>query len=260
MKGLIVYAKEDYKRNEWFARRMIEVGESLGMQLRVRLVEDGLAVDGETFAIVRTFNGEINARLEALGVKCYNDAQTAKIANDKWQTYLLAKELNIPVMPTILRSNRNPAPLEYPVVMKSLDGHGGKQVKLLRSELDFQEAEKYERYLLQKVAQRTGEDMRVYVLRGEPIAAVLRRSKGDFRSNFSLGGEFVKCQPTEAQREYIRRIYERLGCHFVGIDFIYDGEWVLNEIEDCVGCRMLYALGEPDVVERTLSAIRLDFA
>ncbi len=258
MKGLLVYTKMDFARNEWFATHLVEEGKKLGMELRVALVEDGLAVDGETFAIVRTFDGKSNAFLEGLGLRCFNNAETSKIANDKWLTYLLAKELKIPVMPTVLRTQRDHAPLEYPIIMKSLNGHGGKQVHLLRAQEDFERTEKYERYLLQKVAQKTGEDMRIYALRGEPIAAVLRRSTADFRSNFSLGGEFLKAEPTAKMREYIRRIYQRLGCHFVGVDFIYDGEWVLNEIEDSVGCRMLYALGEPDVAVRLLTSIQED--
>ena len=39
----------------------------------------------------------------------------------------------------------------------------------------------------------------------------------------------------------MQKIIENLEIDFAGIDFIYDeGRPILNEIEDIVGCRMLY--------------------
>ena len=92
--------------------------------------------------------------------------------------------------------------------------------------------------------------MRVYVLGGEVLAAVKRTSECDFRSNFSLGGKAEIIDLPDEVKEYIRLIIEALSPDLVGIDFIrHNGEWVLGEIEDVVGTRMLYALTDIDAAD-----------
>jgi len=96
----------------------------------------------------------------------------------------------------------------------------------------------------------------VYVLAGEVALSVLRRSEKDFRSNFSLGGtaSIVECTPY--QKDIINKLYNSLSFDFVGIDFIFnDGEWILNEIEDVVGTRMIYNYTSIDIVDKWLTHI-----
>ena len=92
--------------------------------------------------------------------------------------------------------------------------------------------------------------MRVYVLGGKVLVAVKRSSKTDFRSNFSLGGNAELTTVSQKVLEYIERIVKELEADFIGIDFIrHNGEWVLNEIEDVVGTRMIYSLTKTDAAE-----------
>ena len=73
------------------------------------------------------------------------------------------------------------------------------------------------------------------------VAAVKREAISGFKSNFSLGGSAKEVAPTPSQEKVIALLYKHLEFDFVGVDFIMDnGEWVLNEIEDPVGSRMLY--------------------
>ena len=47
--------------------------------------------------------------------------------------------------------------------------------------------------------------------------------------------------PATSMKETVRLLYHELNFTFVGIDFIYDdNRWILNEIEDVVGTRILY--------------------
>ena len=96
-------------------------------------------------------------------------------------------------------------------------------------------------FLLQKPV-RTGWDMRIYVLGGEIYSAILRTSDTDFRSNFSLGGKVQAVQPDAEAAALVRRITAILPLDFAGVDLLRapDGSYVLGEIEDAVGCRMLY--------------------
>ena len=90
----------------------------------------------------------------------------------------------------------------------------------------------------------------MYVLGGKILAGVLRVSTNDFRSNFSLGGSVERVPvPIEIQKT-VELLCGKEPFDFVGIDFIrHQGEWVLNEIEDVVGCRMLYKTSDLDVAK-----------
>ena len=54
----------------------------------------------------------------------------------------------------------------------------------------------------------------------------------------------------------INKLREALDFDFVGVDFIrHDGRWVLNEIEDVVGTRMIYALTDIDAADKYIDYI-----
>ena len=96
-------------------------------------------------------------------------------------------------------------------------------------------------------------DLRVYVLSGEIYCAMLREGKKDFRSNFSLGGSVREMGLTPAQREYVGCFIKCLPDHSAGmysIDFLplSDGRLIFDEVEEMVGCRMLYQYTEHDIV------------
>lgn len=252
MKGWIIYDRCDAEKNGWFIEQISQNGRKYGIDFRLVLTEDFDENEMSDnlrlpeIAIVRSRHHEMSSLLEKKGVRCFNNSETCRIANDKWLTYLLCSENGLPVMKTAL----NEAVSEYPYVIKSLDGHGGSEVFWA----DGKEAEEKARGLIrgdvitQVPCSNPGKDMRVYVLGGEIAAAVLRTSDCDFRSNFSLGGNVVSAVPTEEQRNMVRRLHELLKFDYVGVDFIYDnGSWVINEIEDAVGARMLYSVSDIDI-------------
>ena len=94
-----------------------------------------------------------------------------------------------------------------------------------------------------------GKDVRLYALGGEIVAGVLRTSERDFRSNFSLGGQVQPFEADEWQRAIVAKLHEKLRFDYVGVDFLPDGAggWVLNEIEDAAGARMLYQTSSVDI-------------
>ena len=85
---------------------------------------------------------------------------------------------------------------------------------------------------------------------GAITAAVLRASDNDFRSNFSLGGKVTLAQVSKEQESMIQALQAHLQTDFVGIDFLPHGDgWVVNEIEDAAGTRMLYTCSDVDAVQ-----------
>jgi RimK family alpha-L-glutamate ligase len=251
MRGWLIYDKEGAARNAWFIQRLQEEGAANGLQITLRVCEKDETFAGELpdFAIVRTVYPRLNERLEKKGVRVFNNAKTSALANDKWQTYVDCKRWGIPVLPTALAAQ------QFPVVMKSVDGHGGTEVFWANDKKEYQTIEQNftrqgKRFIAQTPCDILGKDMRVYAIGGEIIAAVLRTSQTQFKSNFSLGGTVELAQADETQRRIVERLYEKLRFDFVGIDFLPSGKgWVLNEIEDAAGARMLYACSDIDVVK-----------
>ena len=263
MRGLLFYDSVGAKRNEWFIARLIESAKDRGLTLDLVIKNKGddLALPYHPdFAIVRAINPALSEHLEALGIKVFNNSLTARIANDKWQTYLFARELGIRVMPTeaIISGSDVPDFTDQRVV-KSVDGHGGSEVFLVNNLKECKEIlslHQNKRFISQPLSSEPGVDMRVYMLGSTVLAAVKRTSRSDFRSNFSLGGNAELVQLPPKTEGTVATIIEALGCDLVGIDFIrHDGEWVLNEIEDVVGTRMLYALTDIDAADEYIAHI-----
>ena len=256
MKGLLIYDTEGARRNAWFIDRLTESSKALGNELEL-FIYDGenmpkVAID---FAIVRTIAPALNEYFEKLGTPAFNNYKTSRIANDKWETYLFAKEHGIPVMDTVKADSYDEVTKACgsPFVLKAVDGHGGSEVFLVDSVVKYKEllsSLSYERVIAQRTCDEVGVDMRVYLLGGKVLAAAKRTSESDFRSNFSLGGKAeIVAVPDEVEK-ILSTVYEALECDFVGVDFIrHSGRWILNEIEDAVGTRMLYSLTELDAAK-----------
>lgn len=255
MRGVLIYDREGEERNRWFIERLLSLFKNRDIDLQLLILEetDFSSLDRCNFAIVRTIRPELNRLLESKGIRVFNSYKTSEIANNKWKTYLYCKENHLDTMKTYL-SDDLPEEIAYPMVLKSLDGHGGKEVFMIQnnSDLQFQkERFKDRKFILQDCADELGKDLRIYVLGEEIIAGILRTSEKDFRSNFSLGGSVQKVKIPKELHDIIKKITSDLNSDYIGIDFIRNkGKYVLNEIEDVVGARMLYQCTTIDIAER----------
>ena len=249
MRGWLVYSQEGLALNRWFADRLLASAAAEGMDVSLHVISgDGNLQAGPLpdFVVMRAIRPDLSAMLETKGTRVLNNAETARVANDKWETFLLAHDMGIPVMDTMRFTLPEHGSVDFPCVVKSLDGHGGSEVFLVKDAAGFAavEATGKSTFIAQPLCDEPGVDVRVYMLGGEVAAAVQRTSKTDFRSNFKLGGEAAIIHPEPEVIEMAKRLYERLKFCFAGVDFIrHGGKWVLNEIEDVVGTRMLYASG-----------------
>lgn len=250
-KGILVYTKEDAKINKWFISHLSDELKNFGAEIELFIYDGrGKLPENIDFCVNRSRFCCVNEELERKGIRCFNNAKTVKTANDKWLTYLLCREFEIPVMET--RTIENGFAGEFPYVIKSRNGHGGSEVFLLEDEEQQKTLELKNPlgYIVQKMCSSPGTDVRVYTLGGKIRAAVKRTSKNDFRSNFSLGGKVELFTPTKEQTDMILKLQNALCTDYAGFDFIlHNGKWVLNEIEDAVGARMLYSLVDFDIVK-----------
>ena len=264
MKGILIYDEAGKRRNEWFIERLIESAKNRGCELELVIhpdETDEALKDHIDFAIVRTICPHVNVKMAHNYVYAFNNYLTSYIANDKWKTYLIAEKLGIPVMDTYAVSSAEEAmaSVPFPFVLKAVDGHGGSEVFLVNNAEECKQTMSLladKKAIAQKLCDEPGVDMRVYVMGDEIVAATKRTSSVDFRSNFSLGGNAEIDTPTEDMLWAIDKLREALHFDFVGVDFIrHNGRWVLNEIEDVVGTRMIYALTDIDIADRYIDYV-----
>lgn len=244
MRCWIAYSREDLETNGFFAERMAEHGRDLGMDVSV-VVTDDLPSGIPDIMINRSRDWALAKRMESQGTAVFNSSEVSRISNDKFETYRLADRLGVPHMECSLPGERLPA--GPPWVVKSRTGHGGTEVFLTYSERGVAElCGTVDDPLVQSTAD-LGRDMRVYVLDGKVLAAVMRSSDRDFRANYKLGGSIELCEPTPDVERMVEAVCSELRPTMVGIDFVFsDGKALINEIEDAVGTRMLYSLTELD--------------
>lgn len=261
--GLLLYTSADAQRNRWFIEQLCRHAEPERLSLRLCLTDDP-----ETQRLVHT-EGDflINRSREAIHssfaqiarhIPCFNSAEVTGLTNEKYMTYcFLHGEHGIPMAETWQLRKDLPLPdLQFPLVAKPADGHGGADVawienadELAKYQADYKAAHPEPTYpLLVQKPVVTGWDVRIYVLGGVIYAAVLRTSDCDFRSNFSLGGHAEVITPDAEMKALVQRVQNVLPLDFAGVDLLRhpDGGYLVGEIEDAVGCRMLYQLTDKD--------------
>lgn len=250
----LVYEKAGAERNRQYINMHIERGKAKGIEFIPVLCDDGIPVGNPDIAVVRAMRPDVSRELESRGVRCVNKALVSEICNNKARTYEFLRANGIPVIPWIseLSGETPPEIKQYPVVIKPCCGHGGKNVTLIHNDEEYVRARKKiapDEYVIQPLATEAGRDLRVYILGGEPVGAVLRIAEGDFRSNFSLGGKVRAKKLSDSEISLVKRVCALLPFDYCGIDIMYhNGNPVINEIEDVVGSRMLYATHDIDIV------------
>lgn len=290
MKAWLIYYLENANYNKAYIKFYIEEGSKLGIDVKLILVEElefgvkdsklfilyqGEQIPKPDFAICRAIYPLLSKHLEMMGIRVFNNSFVAEICNDKAKTYQYLARTGIRMVDTSFYRNAQGREVlnntTSPTVMKAVDGHGGKQVFLYEPKCGETNLKKEYEAEIDKIMQGVGasdlvvqpltgtrhQDLRVYVIGREIIAAVLRTAKEDFKSNFSLGGEVKLYNLSEEEMRIINTIIDQFDFDFVGIDFIIgdEGELIFNEIEDVVGSRMLYQCSDINIVERYLAYI-----
>ena len=262
MNGIIIYNSFDIAKNKWFIFSIIDSFKEKG--INVELIEESTldykSLNCVDFAIYRGRDYQISKSIEDEGILVINNSKTNKIANDKYLFYQYLAGHSFPCMET---SSFIDEVCFSPFVAKPIDGHGGNGVYLFSSKeylemVDFKDRSKY---IFQKPSSDLGIDLRVYVLNKKIYGSVLRKAKeGEFRSNFSLGGNATYFEPPIKVRETALKIANEFDSFFVGIDFIVDkGNWIVNEMEDPVGTRMLYQTSSKNVVSDYVNEMILKY-
>ena len=177
-------------------------------------------------------------RLEQAGFRLFNSASAVEICDSKTLTALhLAKVVPMPktvYSPKTFHNvgytntefvRRAVEILGLPLVVKEAYGSFGEQVYLAKT---VEQAEELvsrlagKDFVLQQfVAESSGRDIRVNVVGGRAVNAILRHSeKGDFRSNVTLGGAMAPHELTQQERALAEKACQAVGLDFAGVDVL----------------------------------------
>ncbi len=257
----LVYERANVARNAFFIGKWEEAAQSRGVSIRLSLIEEmeyGVR-DGRAWmrhlgdiplphaAVMRLNDPLLSAQFETLGMPAFNNSHVSRILNDKRLTHQTLCNI-APMMDTVyLRGDETVAPFPCPVVVKGVHGCGGREVFLANDDGEFRDALARIRpnpALCQPLSDTPGRDVRAYVLGKRIVRTMMRVSRGDFRSNVAQGGSGVPFTLGERETRLVMDIASMFDFGLVGVDFIFhQGKLLLNEIEDAVGTRMLYAAG-----------------
>lgn len=264
MTAWLIYTEYEAKRNEFLVDKILSELKNKNVEARLLIAENltfdesvfyqRKKLDFPDFVIMRCVNDALSEFLER-HVKVFNNHALKRIANDKYSTYLFAEKLGIKTLETKLNQRGG---LKFPIVVKPTDGHGGQNVFLAKNQTEFDYAVAMQTgdYICQQPCDEPGSDTRVYVLFGQPIVAIERKTKNQFRANFCLGAEASVVEINEQMKEVIKTLAKNVGLEYCGVDFLrHDGGYVLSEIEDVVGARMVYTLTDIDIIAMFIDKI-----
>lgn len=216
----------DIKRNDSFFKKIDGDG---------NLVGDMSEYD---FCIYLDKDKYMSHMLEKSGLRLFNSHAAIQACDDKMTTAILLADNGISMPHTMAglicydaneKVNQNALDtvertLGYPMIVKTSYGSLGKGVFKVddRAELnDVAQKLKCTPHLYQQfIKESFGKDIRVIVIGGKFISAMLRKSDNDFRSNLELGGEGESIDIPDSLKEQCEKISALLGLDYCGIDIL----------------------------------------
>lgn len=207
-----------------------------------RVLVNGKTPRINTLLVHASFLGEtmihssLIRQFELMGVKVVNGYHGVVQAKNKIGMLQVLNASGVP-MPTtyVLRSSEYSEQIaekigSFPLILKSVTGSHGIGVSIiesargLRSIVDMLVENEYsEPIILQEyVRESSGKDIRVIVVGGRVVAAMERiaRKKGEFRSNFELGGKVRIAELTQKEKNIAIKATEAFGLDFSGVDIL----------------------------------------
>jgi RimK family alpha-L-glutamate ligase len=189
-------------------------------------------------------------RLENLGVKVINSAETIERGVDKYYTLTHMEDLGINVPETIVTERFDDAVAAFEelgrdVIVKPLFGSEGKgMVRVTDKDAAYRlfRAIEMGRYIfyIQRYIPHSNRDYRVFVIGGKVVAAMTRRGK-DWKCNIANGADAEPFKPDGAISDISIRAAEVLKADYAGVDILpgEDGNNYLIEVNSIPGWRGL---------------------
>lgn len=182
------------------------------------------------------FRSLIIKQFEMMGIPVINNYLAVMRAKNKLKTTQVLSQKKIPLPKTYIVSHSkyiDDVILDmgsFPVILKTLSGSHGQGVSIveskrgLKSIIEMLTKEKdHEPVIIQEyVKESSGKDVRVFIV-GKRIVGAMERiatRRGEFRSNFHLGGRVRIAELSEQERLIAHQACEACGLDIAGVDII----------------------------------------
>lgn len=240
-----------------------------------RLSVKGYPIDGYDAVIVRRVPGgtaeqvfyrmDTLHRLDEMGVRVFNPANSIEKAVDKYYTSALLEEAGIITPRTIVTESFSEAmkafkELGEDVVVKPLFGSLGMGITRVTSEdvayRVFRALEMTKSvFYLQEYIPHNGEDIRVFVI-GDKVVASMKRVSDNWKTNISTGATARKHQISEEIQEICLEAARKLGLEYTGVDVIVtEDDIYVIELNSTPGWEGLQTVTEIDITKKLVEHV-----
>ncbi len=188
------------------------------------------------FVINRYKWGHLKRELGRLAPRAYNSPVPFERFVDKYEQLVSIRSEAFTIPRWVLGTpgqgfERMASLLGVPFVAKGLASSQGAEVELVSSEADMgllasRFGADRELVFEEFVSSSAGRDLRLFAVRGLPLACMERRSECDFRANVALGAEVSARRVDDALECVARDVYEQTGLDFVGVEPALWRGWV----------------------------------
>ncbi|MCW4012233.1 MAG: RimK family alpha-L-glutamate ligase [Candidatus Bathyarchaeota archaeon] len=276
-------------RKEWHIKRLLMELENQGAEAylfpitkmkatignKPRLSVKGYPIDDYDAVIVRRVPGgtaeqvfyrmDTLHRLDEMGVRVFNPADSIEKAVDKYYTSALLEEAGIKTPTTIVTESFNEAmkafkELGEDVIVKPLFGSLGMGITRVTSEdvayRVFRALEMTKSvFYLQKYIPHKGEDIRVFVI-GDEVVASMKRVSDNWKTNISAGAKAVKHQVSKEIQEICLKAARKLGLEYTGVDVIVSEDDIyVIELNSTPGWEGLQTVTEINITKKLVEHV-----
>lgn len=193
---------------------------------------------GYDFCVYLDKDKYVSGALEKCGLRLFNRHSAIRVCDDKMETHLALAGNGVPMpktvagllcydQDTIIKDDSVDFIIEelgLPVIVKESYGSLGKGVYKADNKkelLSLCEKLKLTPHIFQQfVKESAGRDVRVIVIGGKAVCAMMRKSDGDFRSNLELGATATPYEIDDKLRDICELTAKLLNLDYCGIDVL----------------------------------------
>eukprot|EP01080_Neovahlkampfia_damariscottae_P001522 gene1522-12648_t len=169
---------------------------------------------------------------ERAGVEIINDWRSLTYASDKFSCYQVWSSKKFPIPKSMLvKFPMEPAFIEknfsYPFILKKSTSSQGKGIMKINGEEELKDLsellDESKTLVIQEFIKfSSGRDIRVIVIGGKVIGAMMRIAKTGYKSNFHKGGMVKKVELNDELKSLSIQTAASVGLDICGVDFLID--------------------------------------
>lgn len=203
---------------------------------------------------------------EQQGIAVLNNAQSFRLARDKWQSLQRLAANNLPVPDSLLAGELCSAsvPLQHfshPFIIKTLSGSQGVGVMLAESPtssaslLATLHGAKIQTLSQHFIAESKGEDIRAFVIGQKVVASMVRQgASGEFRANIHQGGNAQSIVLSREEQQLAVQASQALGLDVAGVDLIRSKQGLkVLEVNASPGLEMIEKVSGVDIAYQMIT-------